>query len=264
MINTTMKWIAFACTVLLVFTSATASTTTHSSLGKAPIHPSDMHSLQRGAKYYVNYCAGCHSLKYVRFSRIARDLDMDDRYDRVLTQTVKENLVFDEALNIGDTLTIAMNPEDAERWFGVKPPDLSLVARVRGVDWLYQYLRGFYRDADRPWGVNNLMFKDVAMPNVLEHLQGVQIPVYKRVDLKVEGARQSIKAIDKLEIAKPGTLEPAEFNSLVADLVNFLDYVGEPVRHKRVRLGFWVIGFMLLLCGSTYLLKQEYWRDVHK
>lgn len=212
----------------------------------------DVHSLQRGARLFVNYCLSCHSASAMRFSRIAQDLGLSD-------EAVMENLAF-TAERVGDTMDIAMTREDGEAWFGVAPPDLSVVARARGVDWLYTYLLTFYLDPAKPTGVNNQVFPDVAMPHVLGHLQGWQRAVY-RTELSEDGSER--KVVERLETTRAGQLSAAEYEQSVRDLVNFLDYLGEPAKLVRYRLGFWVIGFLLVLAVITYLLKREYWRDVH-
>jgi ubiquinol-cytochrome c reductase cytochrome c1 subunit len=216
-------------------------------LDKANIDLSDQPSLQRGAKLFVNYCLACHSLKYQRYNRMAQDLGMTE-------DEVKQNLMFTTD-KMADTMTIALKPEDGERWFGVLPPDLSVVARARGVDWLYTYLRSFYADPAKPWGVNNLVFPDVGMPHVLWDLQGVQKAVFKEIDGKVE--------FQKFELERPGKLSSQEFDGAMRDLTAFLSYVGEPVQLERKRLGWWVIGFLLIFMFLAYLLKKEYWKDVH-
>ena len=149
-----------------------------------------------------------------------------------------------------------MPAKQAEAWFGTKIPDLSLVARSRGSDWLYTYLRTFYADPKRPLGVNNLLFKDVGMPHVLWELQGLKNPV-------VTTNEHGQEVIEQLEPGLPGQLSDAQYDQTVADLVNFLDYVGEPVKQKRERLGFWVLAFLVIFFGLSYALKKEYWRDVH-
>jgi ubiquinol-cytochrome c reductase cytochrome c1 subunit len=216
-------------------------------LDKADIDLTDQASLQRGAKLYVNYCLACHSLKYQRYNRMAQDLGMTE-------DEVKDNLMFTTD-KIGETMTIALKPEDGERWFGVVPPDLSVVARARGVNWLYTYLRSFYVDPARPWGVNNRVFPDVGMPHVMWELQGTQKAVFKDVGGK--------PTFVKFELERPGSMTPQQFDGAMRDLTAFLSYVGEPVQLERKRLGVWVIGFLLIFMVLAYLLKKEYWKDVH-
>lgn len=207
----------------------------------------DKESLQRGATTYVRYCLGCHSLKHMRYSRLAEDLEMSE--DRV-----KSELIY-AGDKIQDSMTIAMSDDNTEQWFGTKAPDLSLIARARGKDWLYSYLRGFYLDESRPFRVNNRVFKDVAMPNVLWELQGQQTAVFK-TDNKSDG-------IQKFKVDGKGRLTPREFNNTVADLVNFLGYVGEPAQLIRLKMGKWVILYLFLFLIIAYRLKKEYWKDIH-
>jgi ubiquinol-cytochrome c reductase cytochrome c1 subunit len=220
-------------------------------LDKADIDPYDMESLQRGAQYFADFCFNCHSVKFMRYNRIAKDLNIPE--DRVA-----QNMLFTGA-KIGDTMNIAMDPEDAKRWFGVAPPDLSVITRARGVDWLYTYLRSFYKDESRPWGVNNAVFKDVAMPHVLWKLQGLQEPVYKTVTTE-EGDEQ--KVISGLKLIEQGQMAPGEFDAAVRDIVNFLAYVGEPAKKDRYSLGRWVILFLAVYFIIIFLMKKEYWKDV--
>lgn len=216
-------------------------------LDDADLDMGDQASLQRGAKYFVNYCLSCHSAKYQRYNRTARDLGLTE-------DEVKENLMFTTD-KIGETMNIAMDPEDANTWFGVAPPDLSVTARSRGVDWLYTYLRSFYIDESRPFGVNNVVFPDVGMPHVLWQLQGTQ----KAVFAEHEGQ----KVFEKFEQVTPGSLSPAEFDAAIRDLTAFLSYVGEPIQMERKRLGTWVLLFIAVFFVLAYLLKKEYWKDVH-
>ena len=222
-------------------------------LDEANIDLSNRQSLWNGAKLFVNYCMGCHSAQYMRYNRVGKDLGLSE-------EDLKRFLIFDPDKKVGDTMTIAMRSEDAAKWFGTPAPDLSLVARSRGPDWLYTYLRTFYVDPKRPFGVNNLVFKDVAMPHVLWELQGLQKPVY-RTEKGPDGKER--KVIDRLELVQPGKLSPAEYDKAVRDLVAFLTYVGEPAQFERKRLGPWVIAYLVLLLVVFYLLKKEYWRDVH-
>ena len=219
------------------------------SLQDADIDLSDKASLQRGAKTFVTYCLGCHSIKHIRYKRIAIDFDMSD------ADVLKEIAPMGAA--IYNPMHSAMNAHDANKWFGTTPPDLSLIARSRGADWLYSYLKGFYVDKSKPLGVNNTVFEDVGMPNVLWQLQGLQVPVYKNTK---EG---EAKVIEKLIIEEPGTMSEEAFDETVNDLVNFLVYVGEPVQLERERIGKYVLFFLLMFVGLAYLLKKEYWKNIH-
>ncbi|HSN24037.1 MAG TPA: cytochrome c1, partial [Methylomicrobium sp.] len=216
-------------------------------LQSADIDLSDKESLQRGAKNFVTYCLGCHSLKYMRYKRLAQDFGMDEK--KLLIQIAPQNA------GIYDQMFTAMNRHDAEKWFGLQPPDLSVISRSRGKDWLYSYLKGFYIEKGAPLGVNNTVFPDVGMPNVLWQLQGEQEAVVEMVD-----GRQIVKG---LVLSKPGTLSEKEFDGMVTDLVNFLVYVGEPMQLERISLGKYVLLFLFLFLGIAYLLKKEYWKDVH-
>lgn len=216
-------------------------------LDDADIDLSDQASLQRGAKYFVNYCLSCHSAQYQRYNRMGRDLGLTEN-------EVKENLMFTSD-KIGDTMTVAMDPDDAAKWFGVAPPDLSVITRARGVDWIYTYLRSFYIDETRPFGVNNLVFPDVGMPHVFWKLQGLQRAVFKEEDGK--------KHFERFDMVEQGTMTPEEFDGAMRDLTAFLSYVGEPVQLERKRLGVWVLLFIAVFFILAYLLKKEYWKDVH-
>ena len=217
-------------------------------LDKADIDLHNQQSLQRGAKVFVNYCLSCHSAQFQRYNRMARDIGLTDNQ-------VIENLMF-ASDKVGSTMTVAMSRADGKTWFGAPPPDLSLTARSRGVDWLYTYLRTFYVDETRPFGVNNVVFPSVGMPHVLWELQGVQKAVYKKDE-------HGKDVIDRLEIVEPGKLTPVEYDQTVRDLVGFLSYVSEPVQLERKALGVKVILFLLVLLVVAYLLKKEYWKDVH-
>lgn len=208
-------------------------------------------SLQRGARNFVNYCAGCHSAQYVRYNRLAQDLKISE--DQLVA-----NLMF-AAEKPQETMTVAMRPADATRWFGVAPPDLSLIARSRGVDYLYNFLRGFYLDPTRPTGVNNAMLANAAMPHVLAELQGTQEAVFEE-HKTADGA--ALKVLTGFRQVTPGSMTPEEYDHFVRDTVNFLAYVGEPMQLDRQRLGLWVLAFLGVFGILAYLLKQEIWKDV--
>ena len=210
----------------------------------------DRASLQRGAQLYMNYCSGCHSLKYMRYSRMAEDLGLTE-------DEVMNNLNFTGAA-FGEQVQVSMDRAGAEQWFGKLPPDLSVVSRVRGSDWIYSYLKGFYLDESRPLGWNNTVFPNASMPNVLWEMQGLQRPVHGDVDEATGEA-----TIASLEIATPGTQSTAEFDQTARDITAFLEYVGEPAALKRQSIGVWVILFLAFFTFLAWLLKQEYWRDVH-
>jgi ubiquinol-cytochrome c reductase cytochrome c1 subunit len=217
-------------------------------LESANINLSNQASLQRGARNFVNYCMGCHSAQYVRYNRLAEDIGLSE--DQMVT-----NLMW-AAEKPHETMEIAMAENDAERWFGVTPPDLSLVARARGKDYLYTFLKGFYVDESRPAGVNNVALPGASMPHVLWQLQGLRRPL-KEIDA---GGHEVISGY---ETVLEGQLTEEEYDSFVLDLVNFLVYIAEPVKLERERLGVWVLFFLLVLLLMSYMLKQEYWKDVH-
>jgi ubiquinol-cytochrome c reductase cytochrome c1 subunit len=227
-------------------------------LQPAPIDTQDAESLQRGAQTFINYCLSCHSAQAMRYNRL-QDLGLSEKQ-------IKEYLIPTTA-KVGDVMKAAISPADAIKWFGAAPPDLSVIARARGADWLYSYLRSFYRDDSRPTGWNNLVFDKVGMPHALWQLQGEQILQNKTV----KSPDGSIKVEPTLVLVKPGTLtqlesgqaDQLEYDKKVADLVNYLVYMGEPVQHTRKQIGYLILLFLLFIfVPLTYLLKKEYWKDV--
>ncbi|WP_353192649.1 cytochrome c1 [Pandoraea pnomenusa] len=213
-------------------------------LDTAPNRIDDLASLQRGAKLFVNYCLNCHSAASMRFSRL-KDLGLSD-------VEIKNNLLFTTD-RIGDTMTVAMRAADAKSWFGAAPPDLSVEARARGTDWLYTYLRTFYRDDTRPTGWNNVAYPNVAMPNPFWQLQG------QRGVKHVEGAEHG--PVQFVQITQ-GTMKPVEFDSAMADLVSYLDWMSEPAQRTRRQLGVWVLLFLGLFTVLAWRLNAAYWKDV--
>ncbi len=230
---------------------AWAASETEPALLRARPVLSQVDILQRGARLFVNYCLGCHAAAYMRYERMGADLEIP-------VPVLRSNFMLG-AEKLGETMAIAMSQQDGIRYFNVAPPDLSLVARSRGADWLYTYLRGFYADAQSPTGVNNLVFKGTAMPHVFWELQGLQEPVYRDY---IDAAGKERRVIDHLELATPGTMSEKEFSQAMRDLVSFLVYLGEPAQLKRKRIGIFVIFYLLILAGITYWLKKEYWKDV--
>jgi ubiquinol-cytochrome c reductase cytochrome c1 subunit len=210
----------------------------------------DTGSLQHGARNFMNYCSGCHSLTYLRYNRLAADLK--------IPESELGNLMFTSDKSF-DTINSSM-PKDSAGWFGKQPPDLSLIARARGVDYLYSYLKGYYLDKTRPWGVNNLYLPSAAMPDVLASLHGTQKPVFKNEPDESGSARMVLVGAEAMT---PGALKPEEYDQFVRDIVNFLDYAGEPVKEKRQSMGVFVTLFLLVFFVFAYLLKKEYWKDVH-
>jgi ubiquinol-cytochrome c reductase cytochrome c1 subunit len=208
-------------------------------------------SLQRGARNFMNYCSGCHSLKFVRYNRMAKDLQIPD-------SELAANLMFTTDKPF-DPIISSM-PPDAATWFGKQPPDLSLIARSRSVDYIYAYLKDYYVDQTRPWGVNNLLLPGTAMPAVLSDLQGLQKPVFKNEPDEHGSATMVLVGVEPMTA---GTLKPEEYDRFVRDIANFLDYAGEPIKAKRQSLGVYVIMFLLVFFAFAFLLKKEYWKDVH-
>ena len=235
--------------LILAFPLVALASGEEATLPLAPIDTRDAVSIQRGAQVFVNYCLSCHSAQYMRYNRLM-DLGLTEAQ-------VRDNLMF-ASNKVGDTMNVAMRRADAKEWFGAPPPDLSVVARSRGADWLYAYLRSYYRDDTRPTGWNNLVFPNVGMPNVLWKLQGQQI-----LKTQEEGEGHSKHKVESLILEKPGELSPQQFDMRVADLVNFLVYLGEPARAVRVQLGYAVLIALGVLFTLAYLLKKEYWKDVH-
>ncbi len=220
-------------------------------LDKAPVDLTDKASMQRGAKIFMNYCLGCHSMKYQRYQRTFIDLGIPDEIGQ-------ENLQF-TGEKVTAYITRSMPEASAATWFGAAPPDLTLVNRVRGSDWIYTYLRSFYVDESRPFGVNNLVFKDVGMPHVLQPLQGT--PRLAHEETMIDGEHKEQYAGIKTD--GDGALTPEEYDQAIADLVNFLAYSGEPFRLQSESIGKWVLAFIVVLFIFVYLLKKEYWKEVH-
>jgi len=243
-------------TKLLVLLAALAPAAAFASgaeprLDHVNLDASNMPALQRGAGNFVNYCLGCHSAKYMRYNRVAADLGISE-------QQLIDNLMF-TGERPHDTMRIGIDPEQARRWFGVVPPDLSLIARARGTDYLYTFLRSFYADPAKANGVNNIVLPGTAMPHVLWQLQGVQEAVWEGHP-DAQGNVQ--KHFKEFKLVTPGTLTPEEFDGFVRDTVAFLEYIGEPARLKRESLGFPVIAFLVFFTLLAWALKKEYWKDV--
>jgi len=226
---------------------------------KIEIDWDDKAAMQRGARTFVNYCMGCHAAGYSRYNRVGADLGISD-------ELLLDNLIFTtdaegEKTKVGELMTSSMSVQFGEKAFGVAPPDLSLVARSRGVNWLYNYMRGFYLDETREGvGVNNGVFANVGMPHVLADLQGLQIPRY-RTESDGHGGEHEVLA--GFEIIKPGSMSKSEYDNTIHDLVAFLDYVAEPYKQTRKNVGTGVIIFLLVFLVLAYKLKKEYWKDVH-
>lgn len=216
-------------------------------LASANVDVDDKESLQRGAKVFSEYCLSCHSAKFVRFNRVATDLDMTEK-------DVMEKLNHLGA-KFGGTMTAVMTDDYAKAAFGAVPPDLSLVARSRGVDWLYTYLVSFYTDTSKTTGHNNAFFKDVGMPNIFWKQEGVKEAVYEEHD--------GVKSLTGFKVVEKGTMSAEEFDTMVRDLVAFLSYIGEPNQSYRKSLGVYVLIFLFIFFGIAYAMKKEYWKDIH-
>ncbi len=231
----------------------------HIHLDAANIDPSNTASLQRGFKYFANYCLSCHSAAYSRYNRVGKDLGIPDNL-------LSEEIIFTrdadgEKTKPGYLMKAAITKRFAGKAFGTAPPDLSLVVRSRGADWLYTYLRGFYLDDSRPFGVNNTAFPDVGMPHVLWELQGWQAK--KASHEGEEEAEHGHEGSSALELAEPGQQTPAEYDKTVRDIVNFMSYLAEPAKSKRQSIGVLVMLFLLVFLVLSYFLKKEYWKDIH-
>lgn len=219
---------------------------------RANVDVSNQASLQRGAKYFVNYCLGCHSAQYVRYNRLGEDLGLTEAQ-------VIENLMF-TGERPHDTMAISMPVDDAETWFGQAPPDLSLTARSRGTDWIYSFLKSFYLDPSKPTGVNNLVLQGASMPHVLWKQQGFQRAVFTE---HLDDAGNPKEVFEGFEIERPGALTAEEYDAMITDITAFLSYVAEPVQLERRSLGIKVILFFLVFMLLAILLKKEIWKKVH-
>ncbi|MAS81120.1 MAG: cytochrome c1 [Legionellales bacterium] len=237
--------------IFLVVLSVNVSAAVGAKLMHMEVDLSNQESLQRGARTFVNYCLSCHAAAYMRYNRMGQDLGISE-------DVLKANFMFGTD-KVGETMTIAMTKSDSLSFFGVSPPDLSVIARARGADWLYSYFKTFYVDKSRPFGVNNLTFKDVGMPHVLWELQGAQ----QLSLIESEGAVHHSPTYDDLEIITPGIQSEEKYDQTIRDLVNFMVYLGEPIKLKRGKIGFWVLVYLFVFMIIAYMLKKEYWRDIH-
>jgi ubiquinol-cytochrome c reductase cytochrome c1 subunit len=261
------------CAVLLtaagVAGPATASGGADLRLEPAPIDRLDAESLQRGVRTFINYCLNCHSARYMRYNRLT-DLGID-------IAMIEDNLMF-ATDKVGSTMTVAMTAQDAKLFFGAPPPDLTVEARVRGADWLYSYFLGFYADEASTTGWNNLVFPNVGMPHVLWAQSGVnrlvvtEYPNHEEAEAAAIGVKGLVLVapakdhkyrVETLVADKPGTLTPAQYKGMVADLVNYLDYMSEPVKNQRIGLGIIVLLYLGVLFVFVYWMKREYWKDIH-
>ena len=240
----------FVSALFLPLASVTAMAAGGGAVEHSGANINDRASLQRGAKWYANYCLGCHTIAYMRYNRLAEDLGLSE-------EMVMENLVFSDS-KFGETMTNAMNEEQAKSWFGKTPPDLSLIGRSRGADWVYSYLLGIYKDENGGW--NNTQLPNASMHNGLWPLQGIQTPIYRQ---ETSEGGFTHEVIDHFKLTTPGSQSPEEFRQTARDIAAFLDYAGEPAKLKRKGVGVWVILFLAVFTFLAYLLKAEYWRDVH-
>lgn len=224
-------------------------------LDKAPNKTNDLAALQNGAKLFVNYCIGCHSAAFMRFNRL-KDIGLTD-------QQIKDNLLFTTD-KVGETMKAAIDPKQAKEWFGANPPDLTVITRSRagaggtGADYLYTYLRTYYVDEAKPTGWNNLVFPNVGMPHALWELQGKRTPIYEAI----EEHGHEVHVFKGWQQIEPGTLTPAEYDSAVGDLVSYMQWMAEPAQNTRVRVGFGVLLFLLVMTFFTWRLNAAYWKDV--
>ena len=256
-----MKFIGFSKKAVLAWVAAFGlSVGVHASEGgipwdKAPNRTNDMAALQNGAKLFVNYCLNCHSAAFMRFNRL-QDIGLTN-------QQIKDNLLVTNG-KVGDTMKAAIDPRQAAEWFGANPPDLSVIARSRagsqgsGADYLYTYMRTFYRDDTKPTGWNNLAFPNIGMPHVLWELQGDRRPVFE----SVMDHGQATQKVKKWEQLSPGTMSPEQYDQAVGDLVSYLQWMGEPVQNTRVRIGVWVLMFLGIFTFLAWRLNAAYWKDI--
>ncbi|MBK9238137.1 MAG: cytochrome c1 [Rhodoferax sp.] len=256
-----MKFIGFSKKAMLAWVAAFGlSVGVHASEGgipwdKAPNRTNDMAALQNGAKLFVNYCLNCHSAAFMRFNRL-QDIGLTN-------QQIKDNLLVTNG-KVGDTMKAAIDPRQAAEWFGANPPDLSVIARSRagsqgsGADYLYTYMRTFYRDDTKPTGWNNLAFPNIGMPHVLWELQGDRRPVFE----SVMDHGQATQKVKKWEQLSPGTMSPEQYDQAVGDLVSYLQWMGEPVQNTRVRIGVWVLMFLGIFTFLAWRLNAAYWKDI--
>ncbi|MEI5997606.1 cytochrome c1 [Paraburkholderia bengalensis] len=220
-------------------------------LDRAPDNAENIASLQHGAQLFVNYCLNCHSANLMRYSRL-QDIGISQK-------EIEKNLLFTTD-KVGNTMTVAMRPDDAKAWFGATPPDLSVEARARNRDWLYTYLRSFYRDDTRPTGWNNMVFENVSMPHVLWQLQGQRTAKFE--DEIDENTKEKVKKFVGYQQVTPGTMSPVDYDSAVADLVSYLSWMSEPTQKTRRQLGVWVLLFLGVLSFFAWRLNAAYWKDI--
>jgi len=241
--------------IAFIFCSTNINASSNIQLKSIDIDLNNKQSLQKGAKIFFNQCQGCHSIKYMRYSSLADGIGLTKTKDKSLETVIQESFMHStNGINENNPILGSIYKKNGAKWFGKVPPDLSLMARYRGQDWLYTYMKSFYKDQSRPWGVNNLLFPDVGMPHVLLKLQGLQI-----LKDNIEHTNDPEKM---LELIENGDLSKNEYNNMIKDLVTFLSYVGEPVQVERKSLGIKIIIFLFLLMFLLFFLKKEYWKDI--
>ena len=251
-----VKKLVFGWVLALGLAGGASAATGGIAWDKAPDNSTDRASLQNGAKIFVNYCLNCHSAAYMRFNRL-RDLGLSE-------QQIKDNLLFTTD-KVGDTMKVAMSAAEGKAWFGVNPPDLTVIARSRagaggsGADYIYTLFRTYFRDDVKPTGWDNLTFPNIGMPNPLWQLQGERRPVF---ETRQDHGHEVHAFTGRWEQVSPGTMTPLQYDQTVGDLVNYLRWMGEPARHERVRIGVWVLLFLLLFTFLAWRLNAAYWKDV--
>jgi ubiquinol-cytochrome c reductase cytochrome c1 subunit len=252
---TDMKKLLITLVAALGFVAGAQASSGGIPLDKAPIKTNDLASLQNGAKLFVNYCLNCHSAAFMRFNRL-KDIGLTD-------QQIKDNLLFTTE-KVGETMKAAIDPKQAKEWFGANPPDLTVIARSRagaggtGADYLYTYLRTYYPDDTKATGWNNLVFPSVGMPHVLWELQGKRVPVYDTV----EEHGHEVHVFKGWQQLTAGTMTPGQYDQAIGDLVNYLQWMGEPAQNTRVRVGVWVLLFLSVLTLFAWRLNAAFWKDV--
>ena len=238
-----------------ILATAQAHASTGAKLEKADIDPGNIASLQRGAANFMNYCSGCHSARYVRFNTIGKYLGLSE-------EELVDNLMFN-AEKTFETIQASMPASDAARWYGTAPPDMSLMARAKGADYIYNFLKGFFLDPDSPTGVDNTVLAGTSMPHVLWELQGYQKALYsEHVETNSDGSTTTTHEFEKFELVSTGKLDVEEYESFVRDTVNFLAYIAEPIRAERRKLGTWVLIYLLVFLIIARMLKKQIWKDV--
>jgi len=251
-----MKKLIIVCLLAALPSFSFAAMKVH--LDPANIDLTDKESLQRGAAMFVNYCLNCHSANFMRYNRMGKDIGLTDKQ-------IKENLLF-TGEKVGDPMSVAMTVEDGGKWFGTPPPDLSVISRAKGSgddgpDWLYTYLRSFYVDESRPFGVNNTVFSNVGMPHVLWELQGMQA-LTNAAEMEA-GAKEHKDVPPVFEIVKVGSMGEEEYDNAIRDLVNYLAYMGEPAKLEREGMAWYVLIFIAIFTLVAYFMKKEFWKDIH-